>query len=130
MLKRKQPDWLSPTARQRPDLLVRARAVSCRCPSPTRQRYRSAFSRYEATASVSFGFRVLLCEGETPNEDGTIYLTETFNEVVNSKTGERDRVDLCRRYETMDALLTDLESQDVRCIRWQDTREYQYIHKK
>ena len=75
------------------------------------------------------GFRILLCKGQL-HEDGTISLTETFNDVVNSKTGERDRVDLSEHYETMDALLTALESQDVRCIYWGDTKEYQYINKR
>ena len=72
------------------------------------------------------GFRVLLCAGVL-HEDGTIYLTQTFNKVINAKTGKRDRVDLCERYETLGALLEALESQDVRCVFWRDTKEYQYI---
>ena len=76
-----------------------------------------------------YGFRIFLCEGDM-RDDGTIRLTQTFNKVFNAETGERDRVDLQDEYASMDALLADLETQDVRHIFWQDTREYQNIPPK
>lgn len=127
MLKRKA-DWLDP---------LRGKDLVCWCaPEPCHAdvllRLANETGRpfqIRSNRISDFGFRVLLCEG-TLQEDGSIYLTHTFNEVVNSKTGKRDRVDLCKRYETMDALLTALETQDVRCIYWQNTKEYQYINKR
>ena len=74
------------------------------------------------------GFRICLCQGEMA-ADGTIRLTQTFNMVINVSTGERDRVDLQDEYETMDALLAELETENVRCILWQDSGEYQFINK-
>ena len=75
------------------------------------------------------GFRICLCQGEL-REDGTIRLTQTFNMVFNVETGKRDRVDLQAEYSSMDALLAELESQNVRSIVWQDSGEYQFINKE
>ena len=76
-----------------------------------------------------FGFRVKLCEGEM-NEDSTIRLTWTGNNIIDARTGEKTRVQLQENYDSMDALLSALGTQDVRCIYWQDTREYQHINKE
>ena len=75
------------------------------------------------------GFRICLCQGEL-RKDGTIRLTQTFNKVINVKTRKRDRVDLQDEYASMDALLAELAGENVRCILWLDTREYQFIHKE
>ena len=124
----KEPDWLDELKGQ--DLVCWCAPEDCH--ADVLIRLANDTSRPFAIRSNrigKFGFRVKLCTGQL-HEDGTIYLTETFNKVFNSKTGKRDRVDLCDRYETMDALLTALESQDVRCIYYVDTKEYQYINKR
>ena len=77
----------------------------------------------------SRGFRVVLCEGNM-SADGTLRLTFTGNKIIDASTGERTRVDLCRDYASMDALLVALETQNVRCVYWRDTKEYQYINRK
>ena len=124
----KKPDWLEPLKGK--DLVCWCAPKACH--ADVLLRLANDTSRPFAIRSNRLsqnGFRVLLCTGQL-HEDGTIYLTETFNDVVNSKTGERDRVDLNKNYETMDALLMMLKSQDVRCIQWGDPKEYQYINKK
>ena len=77
----------------------------------------------------SDGFRICLCEGEM-SEDSTIRLTFTGNMVINATTGERERVDLQDAYPSMDVLLADLASQDVRSIVWKDTGEYEFINRE
>ena len=74
----------------------------------------------------SHGFRIVLCKGDM-REDGTIQLTFTGNKIINADTGQRERVDLREKYDSMDALLADLETQDVRNIYWQDTKEYEKV---
>ena len=75
------------------------------------------------------GFRILLCYGWLLEND-TLRLTWTGNQIRDQITGERTRVILATQYQTMDELLTALESQDVRYIRWRDTKQYQYINKR
>ena len=76
-----------------------------------------------------YGFRVVLCKG-CLSEDGTIRLTWTGNKIIDERTGERECVQLSETYTTMDALLSELATENVRCIYWQDKKKYQYINKK
>ena len=76
-----------------------------------------------------FGFRVKLCEGEL-NKDSIIRLMWTGNEIREARTDEKTRVQLSDTYDSLDTLVSALENEDVRCIYWQDTREYQYINRK
>ena len=124
----KEPDWLEPLRGK--DLVCWCAPEACH--ADVLLRMANDTSRPFSVRSnrvTQNGFRVCLCQGEL-DEDGTIRLTQTFNKVINSRTGTRDRVDLLERYETLDALLTVLESQDVRCVVWQDTGEYQFINKR
>ena len=127
MLKR-NPDWLDPLRGK--DLVCHCAPKACHADVLLRLANEGPSRPFSIRSNrlTANGFRLCLCQGKM-FADGTLHLTETFNKVVNSKTGKRDRVDLYDRYETMDALLTALQSQDVRCIYWIDTKEYAYINK-
>ena len=76
------------------------------------------------------GFRVVLCKGNIL-EDGSIWLTWTGNQILNLSTGQQERVQLCDQYASMNDLLAHLQTKnDVRCVYWRDTKEYQYINKR
>ena len=130
MLKRK-PDWLDP---------LRGKDLVCWCfPKPCHADVLLRLANAEPENFRSFvirsnhvnrdGFRVVLCKGDML-EDDSIRITWTGNKIINRRTSERDRVQLQDKYDTMDALLAALETQNVRCVCWQDTREYQYINKR
>lgn len=126
-LKRK-PDWLAPLRGK--DLVCWCAPKAChadvllRLANETSQRFVIRSNHVNLQ-----GFRVVLCKGNM-NEDGSIRLTWIGNKIINARTGERERVDLCEEYDSMDALLKDLETEDARFVYWQETREYQYINKK
>ena len=67
-----------------------------------------------------YGFRATLCEGKML-EDGRIRITWTSKRVF---------VQLQEQYASMDALLAELETENVRCIVWQNTGEYQFINRE
>ena len=127
MLKRK-PDWLDPLRGK--DLVCWCAPLPCHADVLLRMANDTTrpFS-VQSNRLTQHGFRVCLCAGDL-HEDGTVRLTQTFNKVINARTGKRDRVDLLEQYASMDALLKALETQDVRCIYWQDTKEYQFINKE
>ena len=75
------------------------------------------------------GFRVCLCQGKL-HEDGTVELTWTGNEAMDARGEKWLHEPLHDNYASLDALLTALESQNVRSIVWQDTGEYTFINKE
>ena len=128
---KKKPDWLEP---------LRGKDLVCWCaPEACHGDVLLRLANAEPDTSRPFavrsnqvgesGFRICLCQGKL-HEDGTVTLTQTFNKVFNARTGKRDRVDLSHEYDSLDALLEALESQDVRSIVWQDTGEYTFINKR
>lgn len=123
-----KPDWLAPLRGK--DLLCWCFPEACHADvllKLANQNIRSFVIRSNRLSMN--GFRIVLCKGNLL-EDGTIYLTWTGNKIINARTGQRNRVQLQDKYDAMDTLLAELETQDVRCIYWQDTREYQYINRE
>ena len=124
----KDPTWLEPLRGK--DLLCWCFPKACHADVLLRMANDTIRSFVVRSNRVSSrGFRVVLCEGNM-SADGTIRLTFTGNKIVDASTGQRTRVDLCSDYATMDALLAALETQNVRCVYWRDTKEYQYINRK
>ena len=127
MLKQK-PDWLVPLRGK--DLLCWCFPEACH--ADVLVRLANQKLRYFSVRSnrvTQFGLRECLCQGFL-HADGSIYLTWTGNMIINQETRERDRVQLQKRYDTMETLLVELASQNIRCIVWKDTGEYEFINKE
>ena len=122
------PDWLAPLRGK--DLICWCFPKACHADVLLRMANDTIRSFVVRSNRVSSrGFRVVLCEGNM-SADGTIRLTFTGNNIIDESTGQRTRVDLCSDYASLDALLAALETQNVRCIYWHDTKEYLYINKR
>ena len=118
---KKIPDWLEPLRGK--DLVCWCKPEAChadvllRLANAEPENVREFVIRSNRVSE--YGFRATLCEGEML-EDGTIRVTWTSEGVA---------VLLQVEYPSMDALLSGLAGENVRCILWLDTKEYQFINK-
>ena len=127
MLKRK-PDWLEPLRGK--DLICWCAPESCHADVLLRLANDTSRSFVIRSNQVNkSGFRVVLCEGDL-SEDGTIDITWIGNKIIDERIGKMERLQLCEAYASMEALLSELATENVRYIYWQDTKEYQYINKE
>ena len=77
------------------------------------------------------GFRVVLCKGEMHTDGSIVVMWVGKRAEIDKATGKRVSVALQKgRYVSMNALLSTLSSENVRCIYWHDTKQYEYISKK
>ena len=127
MLQR-HPDWLTPLRGK--DLVCWCAPKACHADVILRLANKETWRPFaiKGNAVNVDGFRVVLCKGEMHTDGSVAVMWVGKRAEIDKTTGKRVSVALEKgRYPSMDALLSALSAENVRCIYWNDTKQYEYI---